>query len=73
MPFLAVGGAEGVIMLMSRDGVKLQKIENSRKSAFIWSCTIRNIAGKQEVITGNNEGIISTNQINLTRVHGMFR
>ena len=73
MPYLAVGGAEGTLLLMSRDGVKLQKIDNMRKSAFIWSTTVRSIAGKQEVITGNNEGFITCSAINVSRVHGMFR
>ena len=72
MPYLAIGGSFGNLALMSRDGIKLQHLESERAS-FIWSVTVRQVAGKQEVIFGDNEGNLKCDSINFNRVHGMYR
>jgi intraflagellar transport protein 122 len=58
--------------LLSRDGVRLQKVESNRTS-FIWSVTCREIAGKQEIISGDQNGRLSSHTIGYSRVHGMFK
>lgn len=72
IPYIAVGGSSGELSLMSREGIRLTRIESSR-SAFIWSVACREIAGKQEIISGDQSGQLSSHTIAYSRVHGMHQ
>ena len=72
IPYVAVGGSEGELSLISRDGIRLTRIESGR-SAFIWSVACREIAGKQEIISGDNDGLLSSHTIAYSRVHGLHQ
>ena len=72
IPFTAVGGSGGELSLFSRDGIRLMKVDSSN-SDFIWAVACREIAGKQEIISGDNEGHLRSHTVAYSRVHGMYR
>ena len=71
LPYISVGGSDGELTLLTREGIKLTKLDSGR-SSFIWSVAAREIAGKQEIISGNQEGRLASHTIALGKVHGMY-
>ena len=71
-PIKCVGGSNGSLALLSRDGIKLSQL-NTGDSSFIWSCQVRQIAGKQEVLSGDHHGRVKCQSINFNRIHGLHK
>jgi len=72
IPYVAVGGSSGELSLISREGIRLTRIDSAR-SSFIWSVVAREIAGKQEIISGDQNGQLLSHTIAYSRVHGMHQ
>ena len=54
-------------------GVKSELKLNTSQSSFIWSTQVRQIAGKQEVLSSDHYGQVKCQSINFNRVHGLYK
>ena len=72
MPYQCVGGSEGSLALLSRDGIKLSKLD-AHDSPFVWATQVRQIAGKQEILSSDHRGRVKCRTINFNRVHGLHK